>query len=191
MKVKTLHHAIGMVCCAFMNKLQRCIRTLVFWSGVLLGMADGRAAVGEDAQLISVLVQTGTQVMPRTVFTQTWTMKNIGTNTWTPGQSGYTLNLLGTDSLAACRLTPNTVSTAYHPSATISSGQSVPPGAQATFSLSFVAPEAPGSVTETFRLNSASSTYFGPTVSVQVVVIQAGSTNQYDRARAVSYANTY
>jgi cell wall-associated NlpC family hydrolase len=159
--------------------------------GVLLGKAAAVAAAGDDAQLVSVLVQAGAQVMPKTVFTQSWTMKNIGTNTWTPGQSGYTMNLVGTDSLGACRLTPNTVSTSYHPSATIRSGQSIPPGGQATFSLTFVAPEASGPVTDTFRLNSASSTYFGPTVAVQVAVIQAGSTNQYDRARAVSYANNY
>jgi hypothetical protein len=57
--------------------------------------------------------------------------------------------------------------------------------------LSFIAPEASGSVTDLFQLNGASGTYFGPQVSVQVNVIQAGSTNQYDRARAVSYANNY
>ncbi len=160
-------------------------------SSLLLENTDTFAAVGDDAQPMSVLVQTGTQVTPRTVFTQSWTLKNIGTNTWTPGQSGYTMNILGTDSLGACRLVPNTVSSAYHPSATISSGLSVPPGGQATFNMSFVAPEAPGPVMDTFRLNSASGSYFGPTVSVQVVVIQVGSTNQYDRARAVSYANNY
>ena len=129
--------------------------------------------------------------MPRSIFTQTWTMKNIGTNTWSPGQSGYTLNIRGTDTLGAARVVPSSVSTAYHPSATINSGQSVPPGGQATFSMSFVAPEAPGLVSDSFQMNGASSTYFGPTVSVQVVVIPAGSTNQYDRARAVSYANNY
>jgi hypothetical protein len=157
----------------------------------LLMSVVAKGAVGDDAQLISVLVQTGTQVIPRTVFTQTWTMKNIGTNTWTPGQSGYTMNIVGTDNMGACRLVPNTISSAYHPSTTIGSGQSVPPGGTATFSLSFVAPEVAGPVTDTFRLNGASGNYFGPTVSVQVVIMQAGSTNQYDRARAVSYANNY
>ena len=140
-------------------------------SGVLLGRVNSFAAVGDDAQLVSVLIQTGTQVMPRTVFTQTWTMKNIGTNTWTPGQSGYTMNIVGTDSLAACRLVPNTVSSAYHASATISSGQPIPPGGQATFSLSFVAPEAAGPVADTFRLNGASGIFLGSMVSVQLVVI--------------------
>lgn len=57
--------------------------------------------------------------------------------------------------------------------------------------MSFVAPEAAGVAMDAFRLNGASGSYFGPTVSVQVVVVPAGSTNQYDRARAVSYANNY
>src|SRR5205085_1222409 len=83
----------------------------------------------------------------------------IGTNTWSAGQSGYTLNLIGTDSLGAVRVSPNASSTAYHPSATISSGHSVPPGGQATFSMIFVAPETSGSVTDVFQLNSAAGTY--------------------------------
>ncbi len=174
-----------------MKRLRRHFVTLPFFPCLLLVAPDVLAAVGDDAQLISVTVPTGAQIMPRTVFTQTWTLKNIGTNTWSAGQSGYTLNIRGSDSLGAARVVPNTISTAYHPSATINSGQSVPPGGQVNFSMSFVAPEAFGSVTDLFQLNGASGNYFGPTVSVQVVVMAAGSTNQYDRARAVSYANNY
>ena len=55
----------------------------------------------------------------------------------------------------------------------------------------FIAPEASGSVTDIFQLNSTSSVFFGPQVAVQVNVIKSGSTNQYDRCRAVSYANNY
>jgi hypothetical protein len=40
-------------------------------------------------------------------------------------------------------------------------------------------------------LNSASSVYFGPLLTVQIMVQNGGSTNHYDRARAVSYANNY
>jgi hypothetical protein len=57
--------------------------------------------------------------------------------------------------------------------------------------MSFIAPETSGSYTDTFQLNSSSSLFFGPTVTVQVAVMTAGSTNQYDRGRAVSYANNY
>src|SRR6266481_8701077 len=143
----------------FEERIRGFFKTAALLSLLLVNIAT-RAAVGDDAQLISVSIQTGTQVMPRTVLTQSWTLNNIGTNTWTPGQSGYTMNILGTDNLGACRLTANTVSSAYHPSATISSGQSVPPGGQATFKMSFVAPEAPGPVMDTFQLNGASGSYF-------------------------------
>src|SRR5580765_5655229 len=106
---------------------------------VLLARIHAFAAVGDDAQLVSNSIPAGTQIMPRTVFIQTWTFLNTGTNTWTPGQSGCTLNIRGTDSLGAIRVTPNSISSAYHPSATINSGQSVPPGGQASFSMTFIA----------------------------------------------------
>jgi hypothetical protein len=129
--------------------------------------------------------------MPRSTFTQTWTMLNNGTTTWSPGASGYTLNMAGKDSLAGVPLVASPYSTPYPPFATIGSGASVGPGGHATFSMTFCAPEKPGSYTNTFQLNSATLTNFGPLVTVQIVVPQAGSTNQYDRARAVAYANNY
>lgn len=158
---------------------------------VLLSCRLDALAVGDDAQLISVSIPPGTLVMPRTVFTQTWTMQNIGTNTWSPGQSGYTLNLASTDILAAVPLTANSDSTWYLPCANINSGKSVAPGVQATFSMTFIAPETPGTNTDTFQMSSAAGVSFGPLLTVQVVVEKAGSTNQYDRARAVAYANEY
>jgi hypothetical protein len=166
------------------------VSSLLFCFGLLMGNFNASALV-DNAQLVSVSVQPGTQEKPRTMFTQTWTLKNSGTTTWSPGESGYTLNLVGTDSLGAVPFFTNTSATAYHPSAYIGSGKSIAPGAQATFSMSFIVPENSGSVTDTFQLNSASGSNFGPQVTVQIVVEQGGSTNQYDRARVVSYANNY
>ena len=128
--------------------------------------------------------------MPRTVFTQTWTMMNIGTTTWSPGYNGYTMNIRGEDNLGGVPLIAKTFAS-HTLSATIGSGTSIGPGETATFTMSFITPEAAGSVTDNFQLNNASSIFFGPTNSVQIVVLPAGSTNQYDRARAVSYANNY
>lgn len=145
---------------------------------------------GDAAQLISVSVTNGTPMMPRTMFTQTWTMKNTGTTTWSATYNGYTMNILGEDSLGAAPLSAKTHATAVT-STTINSGKSVAPGAQATFTMTFIVPETAGSVTDSFQLNNASSVFFGPTNNVQIVVLPAGSTNQYDRARAVSYANNY
>ncbi len=169
------------------NNLRAHIIALLLCLGVLT--ENSRALTGDAAQLVSVSITNGTPVMPRTVFTQTWTMLNTGTNTWTPTYNGYTMNMLGKDALGAVPLAAKTY--LHPPTAMIDSGQSVPPGGQATFSMSFIAPETSGSVTDSFQLNSASSIYFGPTNTVQVMVMQAGSTNQYDRARAVSYANNY
>ena len=60
-----------------------------------LGMLTGSSHVlaGDEAQLISVSITNGTPMMPRTMFTQTWTMKNTGTTTWSPGYNGYTMNI--------------------------------------------------------------------------------------------------
>jgi hypothetical protein len=171
------------------NRVRGPVGALLVCLGVLTGNSDALASDG--AQFISNSIPAGTQMMPRTVFTQTVTMQNTGTTTWTPGESGYTLNLVGTDSLGAVPLIPITSGTWYLPCASISGGQSVAPNQQATFCLTFIAPEAAGSVSDTFQMSSASGVSFGQQVTVQIVVKQAGSTSQYDRARAVSYANNY
>jgi len=164
-----------------------------------LGMLAGSmgALAGDSAVLISQTVTNGTPVMPRTVFTQTWTFANVGTTTWSPTFSGYTLNILTNnnglnDCLGGVPTTNKTYQSATL-SACIDSGQSVARGEPATFTMSFIAPEASGSYTDRFELNSASSFFFGPTVTVQVVVLPGDPTNYnvYDRARAVSYANNY
>lgn len=148
-------------------------------------------ATGTDnAQLVSVSVPSGTRIKARTYFTQTWTMTNTGTTTWTPGPSCYTMNLVGPDTLGAIPFS-NNVSAWYLPMAPLQNGVPVPPGGVGTFSMMFIAPEAPGTYTDTFQLNNANSTYFGPRVTMSIVVQQVGPTNLYDRARAVSYANNY
>lgn len=157
---------------------------------LVLAFASGPAPAGDDAQLLSVSVSPGTAVMPRSTFTQTWTFLNTGTTAWSAGRTGYTLNIRGMDSLGAMPLYTNTTSLCQL-AAVINGGKTVKPGAQASYTLMFIAPEASGAVTDLFQLNGADGNYFGPTVSVPVVVVAAGSTNQYDRARAVSYANNY
>jgi hypothetical protein len=171
------------------NRLRGHIGALLVCLGVLMGSFDTFAA--DSAVLISVSVPTNTQVMPGTMFTQTWILQNTGTTTWSPKQSGYTLNLVGKDSLGAVPLFTNDSSTWYIPTAIIGSGKSVAPGAQAAFSMSFIAPEAAGAVTDTFQMFNASGVAFGPKVTVQIVVAQGGSAYPFDRAKAVSYANNY
>jgi hypothetical protein len=147
-------------------------------------------ALTTNAALVSVAITNGTPIMPRTIFSQTWTFQNTGTATWTATYNGCTLNMVGKDTLGAIPLSPKPY-VSSEPSVEIDSGQSVASGAKTTYTMDFIAPETPGTYTDTFQLNSAVSLFFGPTVTVQVVVMKAGSTNQYDRSRAVSYANNY
>ncbi|HEV2692609.1 MAG TPA: NBR1-Ig-like domain-containing protein [Verrucomicrobiae bacterium] len=145
---------------------------------------------GDAAQFISATVSNNTPMLPRTIFTQTWTMKNTGTTTWSPTFNGYTMNMVGSDSLGA--VPPSAKPFSSHTVSTpVVSGASIAPGGTGTYTMSFIVPEASGSYTDSFQLNSSSSVFFGPTNTIQIVVLPAGSTNQYDRARAVSYANNY
>jgi hypothetical protein len=175
----------------FPTKSNLGVLALVAWLAVAL--AGGRASAAPlttNGTLISVTLSNGTPVMPRTIFSQTWTFENTGTATWTATYNGYTLNMTSKDSLGAIPLSPKPY-VSSEPSAEIDNGLSVAPGAKTTYTMDFIAPETSGSYTDTFQLNSSSSLFFGPTVTVQVVVMKAGSTNQYDRGRAVSYANNY
>lgn len=162
---------------------------LVIQFAFLLGGSTALAV--ENASLISVTISNGSPVMPRTMFTQTWTMKNTGTTSWSPGASGCTLNLVGKDTLGALTLFTNKSSKWFTPSAIIASGKTVATNGQAKFSMIFVAPETPGTFTDTFQLNGSGGTNFGPQVTIQVVVQKVGSTNQYDRSKTISYANNY
>jgi cell wall-associated NlpC family hydrolase len=172
----------------FANKVCPRLKPFFILTGLMLACAQVQA--GDAASLGSVTITNNTPMLPRTVFTQTWTFTNIGTTTWSATYSGYTLNMVtNTDSLGASPMTNKTYLSL--PSAAINGGKSVAPGAKGSYTMSFVAPEVPGNYVDTFQLNTASSVFFGPQVTVQITVIKAGSTNQYDRARAIAYANNY
>jgi hypothetical protein len=145
--------------------------------------------LASNASLISQTVATNTTELPGAFFSQTWTLKNTGTTTWTSGASGYKLALVGSDSLGVSSPTADGVSGYYHPAAIINGGGTVAANATATFTMSCIAPETPGTYTDTFQMITATGASFGPQVTVQIVVSQAGPAGAYDRARAVSYAN--
>jgi hypothetical protein len=160
-------------------------------SAVLLLATLLQAGASDGASFVSETIRTNMVMAPGQTFTATWTLQNTGTTTWSPGASGYTLILAGTDSLGAVPISTNTISTWFHPYAMINSGSSVAPGATATFSLYFIAPETTRTYSDSFQMANASGISFGPQVGVQIIVQQAGPTGQYDRAKAVSYANNY
>jgi hypothetical protein len=155
-----------------------------------MAMVNSNGFAEDSAVFLSVSMTNETPVAPRAMFMQTWTFQNNGTTTWTAGPNGYTLNLVSLDSLGAIPLCTNVSGGTYHfPRSAINSGKSVVPGGTATFSMEFIAPEVSGSYTDSFQLNGTN--WFGPTVTVQVVVEPGGNTNVFDRSRAISYANNY
>ena len=133
------------------NRFHQHIAAFLFCCALLLSASHAYALV-DNGDLVSVSITNGTPMMPRTVFTQTWTMTNTGTSTWTATYNGCTMNIIGNDSLGAVPLFAKTSSSSKHPSAIINSGKSIAPGGVATYSMSFIAPEAPGTYTDTFRV---------------------------------------
>ncbi|HUA66770.1 MAG TPA: NBR1-Ig-like domain-containing protein [Alphaproteobacteria bacterium] len=169
-------------------KFRERIGAVLFCFGTVMATSKGYSQ--ENGGLLSASVTNGTPVVPRSMFTQTWTFENTGTTTWTAGPNGYTLDMVGLDSLGAIPLDTNTAGGTYHfPRAAINSGKNVAPGGTASFSMDFIAPEAQGSYTDSFQLNGTN--WFGPTVTVQVAVEPGGNTNVFDRSRTVSFANNY
>ncbi len=157
---------------------------------LLFLMTRQHVIAGDNAELISMSITNGTQVTPRSVYTETWTFQNTGTTTWEATSAGYTFNLISLDSLGVMQLFTNGGGW-YGVSAIIGGGQNIAPGQTGSFSVEFIAPEAAGSYTDSFQLNNTDGDYFGPTVTVQVAVSPGGNTNLYDRCRAISFANNY
>lgn len=165
----------------------RSIASILLCAGLTWG--NFAALATDNSALVSMTIASNTVFMPRAMFTQTWTVKNTGTTTWAATANGYTMNMVSNDCLGAIPLAPN--DGVYPPSAHLNAGVSVAPGGQGSYSIMFIAPEMAGSYTDTFQMNTTGGAYFGPKYTVQITVARAGSTNQYDRARAVSYANNY
>src|ERR1035441_3756245 len=82
-----------------------------------------QAGAGDGASFVSATIPTNMVMAPGQTFTNTWTMQNTGPPTWSPTESGYTLNMAGTDSLGAVPLTARSLSGAYPPCASINGGE--------------------------------------------------------------------
>src|SRR5580704_147232 len=114
---------------------------VLFFSLCPAFLAAPRAFAGDAAVLLSSNIPAGTPMVPRTIFTASWTFTNTGTTTWTATQNGYTLNMRSNDSIGALLNFTNANSSVYDPKCVISSGKSVAPGGQATYTMSFIVPE--------------------------------------------------
>lgn len=117
------------------------------------------ANAGDDASLVSQTVANGAVMTPGQSFTQNWTLRNTGTTTWSPGKNGYTLNNLGSDPYFGV---------GHHAKEVL--GSPVAPGEEVTLSYDFIAPDRAGTYRSYWKMNSASNTFFGPTLVVEIVV---------------------
>lgn len=116
----------------------------------------------DGATLTNKTIADNTVVSAGQHFTQSWTLQNTGTTTWTTGTTGYTLNRISGDPLQS-GLQWLTLS------------DTVLPNGYYTFSLDLIAPTSPGTYTESWQMYGADSsggygTSFGPVVTVQIVV---------------------
>ncbi len=146
-------------------------------------VADGDAAFGatvtvqivvpqttttSNSQLVSESVPVATQESAGASFTDTVTMQNTGTTTWTNGVNGFTFNRSGAAEFGE--------SSFY---TTLNQG-SVSAGSDGTYTLSLTAPTTPGTYTETWQMYSSvadGDAAFGATVTVQILVPQTTTTS--------------
>jgi len=122
---------------------------------------------GNDATLVSQTIPDGTIVNPGQTFTKTWTLRNTGTTTWTPGDpSGfdYSFNRVGRDEIGGTdgMLLANPVA----------------PNGQVTLIADLVAPTTPGTYTSYWSMQSTLGN-FGETVHVTITVPPAGGYTFY------------
>ena len=117
----------------------------------------------DNAAFVSKTIANGANFAPGQAFSCTFTMNNNGTTTWIAnGGNGYTLNnQSGT-------LTANTFATPPP--------GNVAQGANANFTVNFTAPNAPGTYTANFRMNSSSLVYFGAQAALTIDVVTPGPT---------------
>src|SRR5882724_3118477 len=94
------------------NRVRRYIGVALVCLVFVMGTFPAVALV-DNAAFVSNSIPDGASVMPKTMFTQTWNFLNTGTSTWSPGQTGYTLNMVGKDSLGALPNFTNTHSSWY------------------------------------------------------------------------------
>ncbi len=121
-----------------------------------------------NSQLVSQSVPVGSQESAGASFTDTVTMQNSGTTTWTNGVNGFTFNRSGTAEFGE--------SSFY----TTLNQSSVSAGSDGTYTLSLTAPVTPGTYTETWQMYSSvadGDAAFGATVTVQIVVPQTTTSN--------------
>jgi hypothetical protein len=128
-------------------------------TSLLPGLATATTNSCDNATYVSdVTFPDNTVIAPSTSFNKIWTIKNIGTCTWS---TGYSLTFVSGSQMSGA-------------ATTISS--SVPPGGSIQIAVAMVSPSADGAYTGYWRMMNASGVKFGGTVTV-VIKVSSGVTS--------------
>lgn len=99
----------------------------------------------------------GSQIQPGTAFQKTWQIQNTGSCIW--------INTYGLQ---------NTFGGSFGARSPSPLGQNIAPGQTSNISVNMVAPQQPGTYNSGWQLRAPNGILFGPTVTAQFVVPQAG-----------------
>lgn len=122
----------------------------------LWGSACFDRSVRDDAALVRATHPRAVTVEPGGELTQTWTLRNTGTTTWSSGED-YRLEHVGGPSLEGLR------------NVGLPGGRDVAPRGEASFSVTVRAPAEGGTFTSEYRMTHA-ETGFGVTVRITIRV---------------------
>lgn len=102
-----------------------------------------KSAIPDKAEFVGQNIADGTKFNPNDTFTLVWTVKNVGTSTWT---TDYLLRLYAGNALGS--------------PASVKFPKSVKPGETVEFSLNMVAPSAGGSYQSTWVMTNLNGINF-------------------------------
>src|SRR5438132_712633 len=97
----------------------------------------------DGGTLVSKTLADGTQENAGSAFTQSWTMRNSGTTTWSPGTYGYTINFTSGSQMGGASY--------------ITLANSLAPCPPRRSSALLTAPTTPGTYTGSWQMHNAST----------------------------------
>jgi len=109
------------------------------------------------AYVADVNIPDNTKMNPGQAFTKTWRVKNNGTCVW---EAGSKFNFVGGDAMGSSALVL---------------AKSVNPGEETELSVAMIAPSTPGNIRSTWRMSTATGTFFGDEVYVLITVGGSGA----------------
>ena len=122
------------------------------------GLPTTSSSCNSMAFVDDVSIPDNTTMTPGQAFTKTWRVKNTGTCVW---EAGFKFNFVGGDAMGSSALVLD---------------KPVSPGAETDLSIAMVAPSTAGTIRSSWRMSTATGTFFGDEVYVQIIVGGSGIT---------------